>query len=89
MNRLIATLMVFAMMFVAVLVSLSQTWKLRSELGDAVTWLLGLQVVIAAALIAVGALLVLRRMSAREKITNQRRLSALRPLRRLLSVVWS
>ncbi|HEX6124155.1 MAG TPA: hypothetical protein VFZ23_02165 [Pyrinomonadaceae bacterium] len=89
MNRLIATLIVFAMALLAVAISVWQTWKLQDDLGNSATWLFGLEAVIAGSLIATGGMLLKRGIEARVRKANRGRLAIVEPLRRLFSVVWS
>ena len=89
MNRLFATLLVFAMILFALTLSVRQTLELRDDLGNLATWLVSLQVAIAAALLAIGVLLLRRRFTQQVKTFRRSAFVLPQPLRRLFSAVWS
>jgi nitrate reductase gamma subunit len=82
MDRLTSTLTVFAMMLLAVGISLKKTL----EMDEVALPLLTIEVLLAVALIAGGVMLVTRRYPRR---TIRARSALVHPLRRLFSAVWS
>ena len=84
MNRLFATLGVFAMLLIAIAISAVKMLEMREQRAAVLLTSSGLVVIAAAAI-----LLTRRFGMGRQRRINRSRFAIARPLRRLLSAVWS
>ena len=89
MNRLVSAISVLAMVLLAVLISARQTLIAGDSLGDIATILLAAEVLAAIGILAISGLLMRRILLVSRRPTGRERFEALRPLRRILSAVWS
>lgn len=84
MNRLFATLAVFAMLLIAIAISVVKMLEMREQRAAVLFSLIGLLV------ISAGVILLKRHLkTGRRRQISRSRFAIARPLRRLLSAVWS
>lgn len=90
MNRMFSAIAVLAMTLIAIVLSVKQTLAVREALGEnRATALLAIEVVAGLALLSAVVLLLRKRFPLVGRSMMTTSVGAARPLRRLLSAVWS
>ena len=90
MNRTYSTLIVLLMGLVAIGICVRQTIEVNDSLGTTTTaTLIFIQAVVALAILAIIFSLLTRILAGRTTVSRPIRFAAVRPLRRLVSAVWS